>query len=50
MERFKLARVPAERGGRFFQDLAVFGHFGRTDLAPPWERTDLAERLQRDLG
>jgi len=50
MERFKLARVPAERGGRFFQDLAVFGHFGRTDLDPPWERTDLAERLQRDLG
>ncbi|RIA55758.1 methionine adenosyltransferase [Dichotomicrobium thermohalophilum] len=46
MERFKLAQVPAERGGRFFQDLAVFGHFGRTDLDLPWEHTDLAEQLR----
>jgi len=50
MERFNLGQVPSECGGRFFQDLAVFGHFGRSELAPPWERIDLADRLQRDLG
>jgi len=42
-----LPQLPGERGGRFFRDLAVFGHFGRTELDPPWERTDLNDALKR---
>jgi S-adenosylmethionine synthetase len=28
-----------------FAQTAAYGHFGRSDLALPWERTDRAERL-----
>jgi S-adenosylmethionine synthetase len=38
--------LPAERGGRFYQDVAAYGHFGRTDLDLPWEQTDKAELLK----
>jgi len=31
--------------GRFFQHLAAYGHMGRADLSPPWERTDRVEAL-----
>lgn len=44
-ERLDLWALPAARGGRFFQDCAVYGHFGRPDLDPPWERTPDADRL-----
>jgi len=29
-----LATLPSERGGRFYQDVAAYGHFKRTDLDP----------------
>ena len=32
-----------------FQKLAVYGHFGRTDLDVPWERTDKAIFLRNTL-
>jgi S-adenosylmethionine synthetase len=38
VERLGLWSLPSARGGRFFRDLACNGHFGRTDLDPPWER------------
>ncbi|MCT0225572.1 methionine adenosyltransferase [Synechococcus sp. CS-1328] len=41
IETFKLRELPAQRGGRFYQDVAAYGHFGRTDLNLPWE--DVAE-------
>ncbi|WP_372894094.1 methionine adenosyltransferase domain-containing protein [Rhodosalinus sp.] len=45
-ERMGLWTLPAERGGRFYRDLARYGHMGRDDLAPPWEDVDeLAARL-----
>jgi S-adenosylmethionine synthetase len=44
---FNLRKLPSERGGRFYQDVAAYGHFGRTDLDLPWERTDKAELLQQ---
>lgn len=47
IERFNLQRLPSERGGRFYQDVAAYGHFGRTDLDLPWERTDKAELLKQ---
>lgn len=43
----RLQRLPAEHGGRFYRDLAVYGHMGRTDLDVPWERTDRASALTK---
>jgi S-adenosylmethionine synthetase len=46
IQTFNLRQLPAERGGRFYQDVAAYGHFGRTDLDLPWEQTDKAAILQ----
>ncbi|NEP49865.1 MAG: methionine adenosyltransferase [Moorea sp. SIO3C2] len=46
IQTFNLRGLPAERGGRFYQDTAAYGHFGRTDLILPWEETDKAEILR----
>ena len=45
-ETFNLRGVPAERGGRFYQEVATYGHFGRNDLDLPWEKTDKVLTLQ----
>ena len=37
---FGLRDLPKQRGGRFYQDVAAYGHFGRTDLDLPWENVD----------
>ncbi|MGB8703137.1 MAG: methionine adenosyltransferase, partial [Thermosynechococcaceae cyanobacterium] len=50
IEYFGLRRLPAERGGRFYQDVAAYGHFGRSDLDLPWEKTDKAAVLQAALS
>ena len=34
---FGLRDLPQQRGGRFYQDVAAYGHFGRSDLQLPWE-------------
>lgn len=47
---FNLRNLPSERGGRFYQDVAAYGHFGRTDLDLPWERTDKADLLKQALN
>ena len=49
IQAFNLRRLPAERGGRFYQDIAAYGHFGRPELDLPWERTDKAELLKEEL-
>ncbi|NJL62188.1 MAG: methionine adenosyltransferase [Methylacidiphilales bacterium] len=41
-----LKNLPKERGGRFYQDVAAYGHFGRDDLDLPWERNDKVELLK----
>ncbi|KGF72412.1 S-adenosylmethionine synthase [Neosynechococcus sphagnicola sy1] len=46
IQAFNLRYLPSERGGRFYQDVAAYGHFGRTDLELPWEQTDKAALLQ----
>lgn len=46
MQIFNLSNLPAERGGRFYQDVAAYGHFGRNDLDLPWELTDKAAILR----
>jgi S-adenosylmethionine synthetase len=43
---FNLRNLPKERGGRFYQDVAAYGHLGREDLDLPWEKTDKAATLK----
>lgn len=39
------------RSGNFkYQDLAAFGHIGRTDLDIPWEKTNKTEELKKYLS
>jgi S-adenosylmethionine synthetase len=33
-----------------FEQTAAYGHFGRTDLDVPWERTDHVDRLKAAVG
>ncbi|MBD2447042.1 methionine adenosyltransferase [Nostoc sp. FACHB-152] len=47
---FNLRKLPSERGGRFYQDIAAYGHLGRNDLDLPWEQTDKAEFLQQAVS
>ena len=47
---FKLRHLSAEKNGRFYQDVAAYGHFGRSDLELPWEKTDKAEVLKAALN
>jgi S-adenosylmethionine synthetase len=43
---FSLRKLPKDRNGRFYQDVAAYGHFGRNDLDLPWEKTDKAAALK----
>ncbi len=49
IQAFNLRLLPAARGGRFYQDVAAYGHFGRSDLDLPWEQTDKAALLKEAL-
>ncbi|WP_425217202.1 methionine adenosyltransferase [Tumidithrix helvetica] len=49
IKNFNLQKLPGERGGRFYQDVAAYGHLGRTDLDLPWEKTDKVELLQKSV-
>lgn len=47
---FNLRKLSNERGGRFYQDIAAYGHFGRNDLDLPWENTDKAQILKQEIA
>ena len=49
IQAFNLCHLPGERNGRFYQDVAAYGHMGRTDLDLPWEQLDKAPLLQAAL-
>ena len=49
IQTLNLRNLPQERGGRFYQDVAAYGHFGRSDLDLPWEKTDKAQLLKDAL-
>ena len=49
LKQFDLRRLPAESPKGFFEQLASYGHFGRTDMDLPWEETDKAEELAGDV-
>ena len=40
IDTFSLRKLPQQRGGSFYQDVAAYGHFGRSDLNLPWENVD----------
>jgi len=48
IDTFGLRQLPQQRGGRFYQDVAAYGHFGRSDLNLPWENVGaIAATLQQ---
>ncbi|MEB3263831.1 MAG: methionine adenosyltransferase domain-containing protein, partial [Synechococcus sp.] len=48
IETLKLRELPQQRGGRFYRDVAAYGHFGRSDLQLPWEEVSaIAATLQQ---
>ncbi|MGB3536131.1 MAG: methionine adenosyltransferase [Microcoleaceae cyanobacterium] len=49
IQAFNLQHLPAEQGGKFFQEVAAYGHLGRSDLNLPWEKTDKAQMLKEAL-
>jgi S-adenosylmethionine synthetase len=46
LKKFRLRHLPAADSKGFYQRLAAYGHFGRTDMDLPWEKTDMVEILQ----
>lgn len=46
---FDLDNLPARSGGVFYRELSAFGQMGEREFDIPWERTDLAAALARDL-
>jgi len=46
---FDLQKLPSDRAGRFYQDVAAYGHMGRNDLDLPWEKLDKVEALKKYL-
>ncbi|MDY6941812.1 MAG: methionine adenosyltransferase [Pseudomonadota bacterium] len=46
IQNLGLQDLSAERGGVFFRQLAIYGHFGRPELNLPWEQPDRVERLK----
>ncbi|MCE2929139.1 MAG: methionine adenosyltransferase [Candidatus Caenarcaniphilales bacterium] len=49
IQNFKLREMPKLNGGRFYQDVAAYGHFGRPDLKLPWEALDKVSELKSSL-
>lgn len=50
IQAFDLRNLPAQRQGRFYQEVAAYGHFGRSDLDLPWERLDKVDVLKEELA
>jgi S-adenosylmethionine synthetase len=46
---FKLNELPKKHGGKFYRNVAAYGHFGRPDLELPWEKLDRVEELKKAL-
>lgn len=44
---FDLNNMPKVHGGKFFQNVAAYGHFGRPDLDLPWEKLDKVDSLKK---
>jgi S-adenosylmethionine synthetase len=47
IQNFDLQGLPGKGNGRFYRNVAAYGHFGRPDLDLPWERLDKVEALRQ---
>lgn len=50
IKAFALNEQPKKHGGKFFRNVAAYGHFGRPDLDLPWEMLDKVEDLKKSLA
>lgn len=50
IKTFKLNELPKQNGGKFYKNVAAYGHFGRPDLNLPWEKLDRVEELKKSLA
>jgi S-adenosylmethionine synthetase len=50
IKNFKLREMPKLNKGRFYQNTAAYGHFGRSDLNLPWEELDKVKDLKGRAG
>jgi S-adenosylmethionine synthetase len=46
IKTFALNELPKQHGGKFYQNVAAYGHFGRPDLELPWEKMDRVADLK----
>ncbi|MGE0199680.1 MAG: methionine adenosyltransferase [Candidatus Melainabacteria bacterium] len=49
IQNFNLRNLPSENKGRFYQNVAAYGHIGRPDLELPWEKLDKVDALKKYL-
>ena len=49
INNFRLKQLPAENNGIFYQNVAKYGHFGRSDLNLPWEELNKVDELKKEL-
>ncbi len=49
INKFDLRSLPSKYNGTFYQNTAAYGHFGRTDIELPWEETDKATDLGKQI-
>lgn len=47
IQNFDLQGLPAKHNGRFYHNVAAYGHLGRPDLDLPWERLDKVDALRQ---
>lgn len=47
IKQFDLRNLPAKNEGIFYQNVAAYGHFGRTDIELPWEKLDKVNDLKK---
>ncbi len=50
IQNFDLQGQPAKGNGRFYHNVAAYGHFGRPDLDLPWERLDKVALLKQEAA
>lgn len=50
IQNFDLQGAPGKNNGRFYQNVAAYGHIGRSDLDLPWERLDKVDALKQEAG
>jgi S-adenosylmethionine synthetase len=50
IQNFDLRGLPGKNQGRFYHNVAAYGHLGRPDLDLPWERLDKVEELRQSVA